>query len=222
MDTQERGALRCLAVAIAAQLATLAMVVAALWPVASKADARLQLPDEARRYQGLMIRTARAVWGMDAPVATFAAQVHQESGWRANAISHVGAQGLAQFMPATADWAGRNWSTLADPNPYNPAWALRALVSYDQWLYQRAPERYSLCDRMWVALRGYNGGLGHWQAEARASGLQAPTRHQVDAACGKAKRAALHCRENLDYPARILLRHEPRYEAAGWGAGSCP
>jgi ParB-like chromosome segregation protein Spo0J len=29
---------------------------------------------------------------------------------------------------------------------------------------------------MWVALRGYNGGIGHWNNEARATGLSAPIR----------------------------------------------
>ncbi|WZB64465.1 lytic transglycosylase domain-containing protein [Achromobacter xylosoxidans] len=41
---------------------------------------------------------------MDAPVSTFAAQIHQESAWRPGAVSAVGAQGMAQFMPATSSW----------------------------------------------------------------------------------------------------------------------
>lgn len=35
--------------------------------------------------------------------ALIAAQIHVESGWRSDAASHAGAQGLAQFMPST--WA---------------------------------------------------------------------------------------------------------------------
>ena len=100
---------------------------------------------------------------------------------------------------------------------HNPAWALRALVTYDRWLYERTPARYAPKDRMWVALRGYNGGLGHWQAEAAATGAAQPTLAQVDAACGKARRAAVHCRENLGYPHRILVVIQPRYTA--WGPG---
>jgi soluble lytic murein transglycosylase-like protein len=176
----------------------------------------------AQRHRALLVRVSHYAWGLDAPVATFAGQVHQESGWRVDAVSRVGAQGLAQFMPTTTTWIGGLKPELAARQPFDPAWALQAMVTYDRWLFDRLPSRYALCDRTWAALRGYNGGLGHWQAEAKATGLGAPTRRQVDAACGKAKRAALHCRENLDYPARILQRHEPRYEAAGWGAGSCP
>ena len=60
------------------------------------------IPAQAERYRALLIREARVVWGMDAPVATFAAQIHQESMWRSDAVSRAGAQGLAQFMPKAA------------------------------------------------------------------------------------------------------------------------
>ena len=176
-----------------------------------------QVPQAAQPYRALLVRTAHAAWGLDAPVAVFAAQVHQESAWRADAVSRVGAQGLAQVMPATATWIAGVDPALAARQPFSPAWALRALVTYDRWLYERTPARYAPRDRMWVALRGYNGGLGHWQAEAAASGAARPTRVQVDAACGRAKRAPVHCRENLDYPHRILVVIQPRY--AAWGPG---
>lgn len=176
-----------------------------------------QVPQAAQPYRALLVRSAHMAWGLDAPVAVLAAQVHQESNWRADAISHVGAQGLAQFMPATATWIAGIDPALAARQPYNPSWALRALVTYDRWLYTRTPSHYTPKDRMWVALRGYNGGLGHWQAEAAATGAVQPMRAQVDMACGWAKRAALHCRENLHYPHRILLGLQPRY--VQWGPG---
>lgn len=179
------------------------------------APAHAQVPQAAQTYRSDLLRTARVVWGMDAPVAVFAAQIHQESGWRPGAVSRVGAAGLAQFMPATSQWISGIDSGLQANQPFNPAWAMRALVTYDQWLYARAPSRYGERDRMWVALRAYNGGLGHWQAEARnAAGLD---RAAVDAACGTAKRAGVHCAENLGYPRRILVDLQPRYLA--WGRG---
>lgn len=177
--------------------------------------AHAQVPQQAQPYRSLLVRTARSVWGLDAPVAVFAAQVHQESGWRPDAVSHVGAAGMAQFMPATSAWIATVDPALAANQPFSPAWSLRALVRYDQLLYRQTPANYTPRDRMWVALRAYNGGLGHWQAEARSTGLRQPTREQVDASCGMARRAALHCRENLDYPRRILLLIQPRY--AAWG-----
>jgi len=180
-------------------------------------DVRAQpMPANAARYRADLVRAAHAQWGLDAPVAALAAQVHQESGWNPQAVSRVGAAGMAQFMPATATW----WCNLnnmpADQcQPQNPTWALAALVGYDKWLYDRTPQRYTVFDRLWVALRSYNGGLGHWQAESR---LAANTSRQaVDAACGRARRSPTHCPENLGYPQRILLQLQPRY--ATWGPG---
>ena len=141
----------------------------------------------------------------------------RERAWRPDAVSRVGAQGLAQFMPATSRWIATQAPELATPQPYNPAWALRALVTYDRWLYHRTPARYTPYERMWVALRSYNGGLGHWQQEAASTGLAQPSRAQVDAACGSARRAAVHCKENLGYPHRILVVLQPRY--LQWGPG---
>ena len=188
-----------------------------LWVGGFFSNAHAQVPQAAQQHRALLTRTAHAVWGMDAPVSVFAAQIHQESGWRPNAVSPVGAAGLAQFMPRTAEWIATTDPQLANNQPFNPAWAMRAMVRYDRQLYQAAPSRYSPRDRMWVALRSYNGGQGHWQAEARASGVREPSREQVDAACGKARRAALHCQENLGYPQRILVVLQPRY--AAWGPG---
>ncbi len=179
--------------------------------------AQAQVPAQAARYRLDLVRQAQAQWGLQAPVAALAAQVHQESGWRPGAVSHVGAQGMAQFMPATARWwCARGGEAGADCQPLNPRWALRAMVGYDKFLYDRTPPRLARYDRLWLALRGYNGGEGHWQAEGRTTGLAAPTRAQIDAACGAARRHRTHCAENLGYPRRILLVLQPRYRA--WGA----
>ena len=198
---------------VIAALYALALVLLVI-PIAAHA----QIPADAHRYRAELTRAAHTQWGLDAPVATLAAQVHQESGWRPNAVSQVGAQGMAQFMPATARWwCDTNRIASTDCLPQNPTWALRALVGFDKYLYDRTPSRYSASDRMWVALRGYNGGLGHWQAEAGRTGVPLPTREQVDAACGKARRAPVHCAENLGYPHRIMRVLQGRY--ASWGAG---
>lgn len=166
------------------------------------------------KCRGDLIRIAHATWGLDAPVPVFAAQIHQESGWNPAAVSRVGATGMAQFMPATAKW----WCTLnklplTDCQPSNPVWAMRAMIGYDQWLYQRVTAN-SEYDRLWATLRAYNGGLGHWQREAA---LARPSqRHQdIDRYCGQASRSVKHCQENLGYPDRILNKLQPLY--SGWG-----
>ncbi|MGI1562022.1 transglycosylase SLT domain-containing protein, partial [Klebsiella michiganensis] len=126
------------------------------------------IPVEARQYQRELTRNARAVWGLNAPVSTFAAQIHQESQWNARARSPVGAQGLAQFMPATASWiAGIYPEQLKDHQPYNPSWSMRALVQYNRWHWQRITGTASDCDRMAFALSAYNGGLGWVQKDRK-------------------------------------------------------
>ena len=174
------------------------------------------LPRAALAHRADLTRAARAAWGLDAPVPVFAAQIHQESGWNPQAVSRVGAQGMAQFMPATARWwCEVNGLSPLDCQPANPAWALRALVGYDRWLYERVrgPDEHA---RLWAALRAYNGGLGHWLAEAKSVAPRLDVA-AVDAACGSARRSSLHCPENLGYPRRILISLQPRY--ASWGRG---
>lgn len=176
--------------------------------------AHAQIPPESAHYRTDLVRAAHSQWGLDAPIAAMAAQVHQESGWMPQAVSRVGAAGMAQFMPGTAKWwCEINGMTAAQCQPTNPTWALRALAGYDKHLFDRTPKSYSRFDRMWVALRGYNGGLGHWTAEARNA--VDGSRQAVDAACGTARRHPSHCTENLGYPARILGVLQPRY--ATWG-----
>ena len=201
---------------VAVFLAVLAVLVVLVLLPMGVAHAQVgQIPPVAHRYRAELVRAAHAHFGLSAPVPVFAAQVHQESAWRHDAVSRVGAQGMAQFMPATARW----WCDLhrmspAECQPSNPAWALRSLVGYNRWIWERVPVSHP-GDRMWATLRAYNGGLGHWQAEARNATDK--TRASIDAACGTARRHVSHCRENLGYPDRIMRVLQPRY--AGWGPG---
>lgn len=181
------------------------------------AQAGQQIPRNAIKHRTELTRIAHAEWGLNAPIPVFAAQIHQESGWRENAVSRVGAQGMAQFMPATATWLCElNNTPKAQCLPQNPQWAMRALVQYDKWLHARVWGLNDY-DRMWATLRAYNGGLGWWQREALlVPARRLATRAEIDAMCGKHRRAKLHCVENLDYPRRIMNIHQPRY--FGWGA----
>jgi len=177
-------------------------------------------PAAAARWRGELVRAAHLQWGLYAPIAAMAAQVQQESGWNAQAVSRVGARGMAQFMPTTARWwCQRERIAEGDCQPHNPTWALRALAGYDAYLYKRMTDYFphlSRFDRLWLALRGYNGGEGNVTKEAATLGLKHPTRRQIDAACGARGRSSAHCRENTTYPRRILLTLQPRY--AAWGA----
>lgn len=188
----------------------------ALLSVTSTACAQ-SVPREAQRYQLTLKREAQRVWGVDAPIATFAAQVHQESRWRPDARSPVGALGLAQFMPATADWIGGIDAGLRERAPLNPTWALRGLVTYDKWLFDRV-KADNQCERMAFVLSAYNGGLGWVYKRQRAS---AQPGQCMGATCDI--NPGIHPanqRENAHYPRVILLQHEPLYRQ--WGPGSCP
>lgn len=171
------------------------------------------------QYRRDLVRSTRLAWGLGAPVATMAAQIHQESGWRPDAVSPVGATGMAQFMPGTARWICGAYPDLpAGCNTTNPVWAMRALAAYDRHLYDRLAIAGDECSRWWATLRSYNGGLGHWLKEARLAASPAD-REAVNSACGQASRHRKHCAENLGYPERIVRRHQPRY--LHWGRGVC-
>ncbi|TBU75215.1 lytic transglycosylase domain-containing protein [Pseudomonas daroniae] len=190
----------------------------------SPVQAAEAVPRDAEQYRRILVRAAHAEWGLDAPVATFAAQVHQESAWRANAKSHAGAQGLAQFMPATSSWMAELYpASLGDNQPYNPGWALRAMVTYDRWLYARNQTAASECDRWAFTLAGYNGGQGWVNRDRKlASAKGADQRVWFDSVERfNDGRSAANFRENRGYPRAILLRWERVYVTAGWGSGVC-
>jgi soluble lytic murein transglycosylase-like protein len=174
------------------------------------------IPPNAVKHRLELTRLAHAEWGLNAPIPVFAAQIHQESTWNPSAVSGVGAQGMAQFMPATAKWLCESSGTPSNQClPQNPTWAMRALVQYDKWLYARV-WGVTEYDRMWAALRAYNGGLGWWQQEALLTpAKRLATREEIDAMCGRHKRHLSHCKENLNYPRRIMNIYQPRY--SGWG-----
>lgn len=77
---------------------------------------------------------AIAAAGAQCPAATpavIAAQLQAESGFRPDAVSPVGAQGIAQFMPATwATW-GRDENGDGKADPFDPADAIPAQGRYD-------------------------------------------------------------------------------------------
>jgi hypothetical protein len=100
------------------------------------------------------------------PVEFFARVIWQESRFNAGAVSGKGAEGIAQFMPRTADWHG-----LADP--FEPIEALRHAASYLRELREKF-------GNLGLAAAGYNAGpgrVGEWLAKRRA--LPDETRNYV-------------------------------------------
>ena len=182
--------------------------------------AEITIPRAAEAHRATLVRAAHASWGLDAPVSVFAAQVHTESWWRNDTVSHVGAQGLAQFMPATARWLPSVAPETGRPAPFNPGWSLRALCVYDKWLWDRTNGADAF-ERMAFTLSAYNGGLG-WvnrdKAKARRQGADA-SRWFGAVETVNAGRSAAAWQENRQYPRRILKDRQYAYIKAGWGPG---
>jgi soluble lytic murein transglycosylase-like protein len=176
-----------------------------------------QIPNAAQDFRLPLTAFAAGAWGPKAPIASFAGQIHQESGWRPDAKSPVGALGLTQFMPATATWISKLYpNELGDNAPGNPMWALRALVKYDKWLYDRI-KAANHCERMGFSLQAYNSGLGWVYRRQKLSGnpgICFAGACEVNPGVTPANQ-----REASEYPVRILKKIEPRYKP--WGAGSC-
>ncbi len=84
----------------------------------------------------------------------FAALVYQESRFKHNVQSHMGAYGLMQFMPATADFFGVKHKT-------DPETQIRAGAKYLKWLEKRFDSIPDPEQRVKFILASYNAGLGH-------------------------------------------------------------
>lgn len=172
--------------------------------------------DPALPYRSTLIREAQAVYGLQAPVPLFAGQIRQESGWRAGVTAWDGGMGLAQFMGTTAQMISRAYPELGAPDPYDPRWAIRALVRYDGWLYARV-KGATPCDRWAAALKGYNAGLGYVQRAQRQSST--PLLWFGHTELVNAGQSAKNFEYSRLYPHWIIYKHQPLYTS--WGPRTC-
>jgi murein DD-endopeptidase MepM/ murein hydrolase activator NlpD len=103
---------------------------------------------------GPLVREAAQEAGL--PLSVVAAQLKQESGWNAGARSSAGAQGLAQFMPAT-------WAAYGNGgDPFDPA---DAIAAYGRYMAALKQEVQALADGdanelVRLTLAAYNAGPG--------------------------------------------------------------
>ena len=105
------------------------------------------------------------------PVDFFVRVIWQESRFNALAVSPKGAQGIAQFMPRTADWRGLS-------NPFDVIAALKASASYLSDLRNRF-------GNLGLAAAAYNAGpqrVQDWLLTR--GGLPKETRHYVQIVTG--------------------------------------
>lgn len=180
----------------------------------------IKIPQKALEFREYLIKESRFVWGLTAPSATFAAQIHTESCWNERAKSPAGAMGLTQFMPKTADWIGSIYTELAEADPYNPYWAINALVLYNKYHFDKI-QAVDFASKMAFVLSAYNGGLG-WVLRDREKAKE----YGYNPYCyfenvekvnsGRSKKAF---RENRNY-VDFIKKREKAYMDAGFGNGS--
>lgn len=91
------------------------------------------------------VRAAALEFGVEEAVVR--AIIHAESAFRPNAVSHAGAQGLMQLIPATASRFGVG-------DAFDPNQNIRGGVQYLAWLLKRFNNDLTL------AAAGYNAGEG--------------------------------------------------------------
>lgn len=194
-------------------------------PAHASTPSVVRIPEVSTLYRLRIEREAGRNFGLDAPVARLAAQIHQESGWRSDAASAY-AHGLAQFTPQTAAWLPTVCPAVGEPDPWDPDWSLRAQACYMAWLHRRVPtlpgSALTPCSRWSFALRAYNGGEGWLLKERRVAAKSGRDANAWQAVELFRVRAIWAHRENIGYPRRILLTLEPAYIAAGWsGVAAC-
>jgi cell wall-associated NlpC family hydrolase len=95
--------------------------------------------------------------GISAPL--LAAQIQAESDWNSNAVSPDGAEGIAQFLPATFAVYGRDDDGTGDVSPFDAVDAVMAMGRYDCALLNEVGG-LSGQSPVSLMLAAYNAGIG--------------------------------------------------------------
>lgn len=175
-----------------------------------------QIPPAALKYRADLTREAHFVLGLSAPIDLLAGQIQQESGWRPGITAWDNGRGLAQFMDPTAKWVAERYQDLGTPQPYNPLWAIRAMVRLDAYNAGRVAA-VTDCDRWGAALKGYNAGLGYVLRAQKRSEVPGLWFGQRAAEQINAGQNAKNFEYSRLYPRWIIYKHAPKY--AAWGRG---
>jgi possible peptidase/ transglycosylase len=113
-------------------------------------------------YQGVVLKAGSICPEITPPL--IAAQIEAESNWNPKAGSHAGAQGMAQFMPATWASVGKDGDGDGKADILNPADSIYSQGVYMCSLASEVKERISSGklkgDVAQLALAAYNAGMG--------------------------------------------------------------
>ena len=136
-----------------------AMVAAAALLVAGAQPAIADTPDVRNvpsAYAGMVRAAAQSCTKYIITGPLLAAQLERESSWNPNAVSWAGAQGIAQFKPATWSEWGADGNGDGRRDPFQPADAVKAQANYMCYL----ASRMGAFTNHWaeIVLWGYNAG----------------------------------------------------------------
>lgn len=149
------------------------------------------------QYDQLIRNAVREFMPADYDWRIYRSQIRAESNFDPDAVSPVGARGIAQIMPATWD----QWKLDSYDNPFDPEQSIMTGCRYmgylvKQWSWAR-PE----LDRACLALSSYNAGLGHLLSAQKLSGgavLYSEIIRKLPEVTGS------HSKETIEYVQKIL------------------
>ncbi len=179
-------------------------------------ETREYIPRAADSYKRNFIRIHRHYFGMDAPIALLAAQIHQESAWNQRAKSKY-ASCLSQLTPETEQWLKTNFSKYlaGEGGIMNPVFCIKAQGLYTRWLGTKIVANDE-CHKWSFILASYNGGHG-WTLRdknlAEQKGLDRNARW--DHVELHSDRADWAFEENRGYPRKIIGELQLLYK--DWG-----
>jgi hypothetical protein len=104
-------------------------------------------------------------FGLSYPYWYGVGQLEQESACRTTVTAFDQGQGVAQFMPKTAQYISSLMGEKLDP--YNPKHAIRMQSYY----MHRIHTKENWTDRLWIAYQIYNGGAGTLKKEFQRAGI---------------------------------------------------
>jgi len=175
-----------------------------------------QVPIGALKYQSELTREAHYFKGLTAPIPMYAAQIEQESGWRPGITAWDSGRGLSQFMDPTTSTIVKLYPDLGPGQPYNPIWAMRALVRYDDWLSKKV-QGDDDCETAGAALTSYNAGLGYTQ-QAQKKSAQPGVWFGVTELV-HTRQSPKNFEYSRKYPHWILFKRQTKYKQ--WGRVTC-
>lgn len=161
------------------------------------------LPLSSPKYDFLIWKSVKRYWSDYPKTLQWKAQLYQESKLDTNAVSPVGAEGLAQFMPAT--WKQISKELGYEGTPRQPKLAINAGAYYmrklrNGWSSPRPQE-----DRQKLAQASYNAGFGNLLKAQRKCNM-AVTYDEIIKCLPDV--TGHHSKETITYVQRITLWYQ--------------